>query len=263
MADARTIRNMLRCADGLTLYAVERDNGMESGNRDTRNKRIRELLSGMTVFYELPESILDSFDSRLEAARNCLDNERASLQDQHALVRGLSRFAADLELIGEDPRSELLQIWDQFADMAVYRSWDVKAIRLAEAWDRLDNILNRLTAQQNIVFTRIYLSGEDGPALSDFEGGVLIDAEGVASTYLFDDMRQQYPEIKEWTAHCTVWQAGYGEGTPIPATEMDLDIMRRLGDDVLQLEGITSQSEAIEVIVKACPEQEQGPIMKL
>lgn len=265
MSDARTIGAMLRCIDGLTLYAIQRQQncGIESGNQEARNELARELVCGLTSFYGLPEGISKAFDSRLEAAHGYRASETAGIQEQRSVVTGLSHFAADLEQAGSDPRPRLLQILDLFDDIEQYCSWDVNIIGLNEAQNRLNVILNRLTALQDIVFTHIHLSGEDGPTLSDFEGGVRINAESIADTFLFDDMREQYPEITEWTARCTVWQAGYGKGTPMPATEMDLDIMRRAGDDFLKWEGIVARSDTIEITVKAWPGLEQGPIMKL
>ncbi len=234
--------------DGLTLYAIERQIGFEthqsgrlSLNPEWRNSRTRELIHGIAGLYDLSgeaESMVRSFDDRLHQAQCCFASELATKAQQFATVQGLLQYARDLAQQPHDTREQLLLVRDHFEDMVPYLSWDASGNGLYPARDWLDRTLAQMTAQQDILFTHVILGSESGPALSDFIGGAVTDSAGIADTYLYADMSDQYPEIEIWPALCTVYRGGYGQGNVQNATELDLGIMRQYGDSFLDLEGL-------------------------
>jgi len=234
--------------NGLALYAIERQTGFETHqpgglplNPEWRNSRTREMIRGIADLYDLAdeaESMVRSFDDRLHQAQCCLGAELPTKRQQYETVQGLLRYAQDLVQQPHDTRERLLLVRDHFEDMTAYLPWDASGNGLYPARDWLDRALAKITAKQNILFTHIILGSERGPAMSDFIGGAVTDAAGIANTYLYADLSDQYPEIEIWPALCTVYRGGYGQGNVQNATELDLGIMRQYGDSFLDLEGL-------------------------
>ena len=248
------------CIDGLTLYAIERTLAFETHqkfarNPKKRNTQIREMIKNLAEFYKLSENIkadfLEPFDERLREAKRSFGAEIASLEQQKAVVNGLALYAERLAEEPTDKRPELLRVQYLLDDISCYLPWDSEKLSINPERDHLDRMLASLTALRNILFTRVLLGPERGPAMSDFVAGAVEDEAGVLGTCLYDDMHGQYPEIKKWPALCTVYRGGYCRGKPEIATEMDLQIMRATGDKFLDLEGIEWCSGTYEFTVHA------------
>jgi hypothetical protein len=244
--------------DGLALYAIERqtlETHQPRGlplNPEWRNSRTRELIRGIADLSNLgdkAESIIKSFDDRLQQAQCCSAVETSTKRQQYETVQGLLQYAKDLVQQPYDMREQLLIVKDHFEDMAACLSWDASGNGLYPARDWLDRALARMTAQQNILFTHVILGSERGPAMSDFISGAITNAVDVANTCLYDDFSGQYPEVEMWPALCTVYCGGYGQGNIQNATEHDLSIMRQYGDSFLDLKGVIVCHYPIELSV--------------
>lgn len=257
-----------RCVDALIHYTAERQAGFEKHqgggilpNPKARSNRTRELIRGMAGLYGLDaECCTERLDEQLRTARSCVGVEMLSTADQQNMVKQLLHYVSDLAIQPQDNREQMLLVSDHFEDMAACLSWDVDSSKLNPARDWLNRKLSALTAQQDILFTRILLGAERGPVSSDFVGGAVTDAAGVADTYLFDDLSEQYPEIDAWPALCTVYRGGYGHGEVRNATEMDLGIMRRRGDSFVELEGIVVCSYPTEITITKDQQQKTGGV---
>lgn len=260
MAEDTNQRLARNCIDGLTLYAIERTLAFETHqkfatNPENRNAQIREMIKNLAGFYKLSENteadFLEPFDSGLRKAKHSFGAEIASLKQQKAVVNCLALYADRLAEEPTDKRPELLRIQYLLDDIFCYLPWDSEKLKINPERDHLDRMLASLTARRNILFTRVLLGPERGPAMSDFVAGAVEDEASVMGTSLYDDMHWQYPEIKEWPALCTVHRGGYGRGKPEDATETDLQIMRATGDNFLDLEGIEWCSGTYEFTVHA------------
>ena len=243
-----------RCIHGLTQYAAERRLGFEKHqtgnigiNPERREERSRTLIRRIAEYYgfgEEAQALVDKFDRRVGDARRCFGIEILVVAEQRETVQGLLAYAKTLagDQIAEgskDNREQLLAVSDHFEDMATCLSWDVSALGLYNARDWIDNALPRLTAWENILFTRLLIGGERRPNGSDFVSGKILEPAEVAATQLYGELSRQYPEISEWPAVCTVYWGGNGlRGTPRKATELDLGIMRRYGDSFVELDSI-------------------------
>ncbi len=235
--------------EGLTTYAIERQNGMERHQppdatpwAETRRAWISGILQGMAELESIdsgPE-LLERFDQRLEQAGQCFAVETASVRMQRETIRGLQNYASALERQGGDPRPRMKQVYDLLEDMVTHLSWDSRANGLWDALDQLEQSLPRLTAQQPIRFTRILLGGEIGPGDSGFVSGVVRTAEEVMDTELYAEQTRQHPEMTEWPAICVTYNGG-GRDIPIglrDATEFDLELMRMAGTRFLDLPSV-------------------------
>lgn len=234
MDTAQEHKTGFRCIEGLIHYAVERQLGFEAHqqngppsqmNPERRNDRTRELTRGIAEVYHFTDkaagAFVAAFNDRLRAARTCFATETLPQPRQRETVQGLLLYARRLSEQPGDRRQRLLQISDHFEDMASCLSWDAQANGLYPARDWMDHTLARLTALSNILFTRVLIGPERGPTQSDFAGGRVTDAEGMAETRLFKELSNQYPEIGRWPAICTVYRGGYGTGKPTDAAELD------------------------------------------
>jgi hypothetical protein len=260
-----------RCIGGLGLYAIERRLGFEINqklsaglvpNPAKRNIQVRNMIKSLAAFWGLSENIeaefLKPFDESLKTAQHCLASETASFGQQKEIIRGLSRYADRLPEAATDARPELLRVRSLLEDIYVYLPWDAEKLRINPVRDHIDRTLASLTALRNILFTRVLLGAERGPAMSGYVSGVVTDEADVLNTSLYDELREQYPEIKEWPAICTIYLGGYGEGKHENATELDLQIMRETGDAFLDLEGIDYCGGTYEFKAHAAqPEPEQ------
>lgn len=254
--------DVFRCIEGLTLYAAERDICMESGDTDARIRRIRRLISGMSELYGLPE-LPEVYDKRISAARGCSASEIAGISQQKDAVWGLVCYAKDLAPGPDDSRSMMLEIQKLFDEMYAYLPWNPWGSGPNGARDVLALLLRTATAQQNIVFTRVLLGGDRDPSASDFVSGAVTDARSVSNTQLFAELTREHPEMNRWPCLCTVWRGGYGRGNPVPATDLDLEIIRQSGDRFLKSEGVICCGPEHQITIETEPQIEAGPRMKL
>ena len=254
------------CIGGLIHYAAERQAGFEKHqpaglalNPEKRNERTRELISGIAELYGLSgekEIYLQALDERLLACKTSFGIEILSTNKQGELIKDLLGYSRDLSNKLSDPRQQMLLVSDHLEDMVSHITWDPNRNGLYHARDWINFELPKITAHQNILFSRIILGAEMGPAASDFVCGAVRDPEGVRESNLFDDMSGQYPEVESWPAICTVYRAGRLLEKPRDATEMDLDIMRRYGDRFVSLEGISVCVYPVEMKVNTIDSQD-------
>ncbi len=240
--------NIPLVAEGLTAYAIERQNGFERHRNDgappwTEQRRFwtDAILQGMArLVGEVPDpSLMDRYDHELEQARGSL-TVPASAQLQNGTIIELRNFISALESTGDDRRRQIDVVRELLEDMASHLPWAAADNALDHARDEADRALVRMTAQMPIRFTRILLGGERGPCESGFVSGAVTDAEAVKDTELYERMSQQHPEITDWPAICTVY---VGRGLPsalgtVDATDFDLEIMERIGDRFLDERGV-------------------------
>lgn len=127
-------KEILVMADRLTVYAIERQAGMERHQppgsplwMEQRRLWTDSILQGMARLEGLtPDSkLIEQFDQRLEAARGYSAVECLPPKEQAALVRALSRYISALEDASGDHRRQIAVIGDLFEDMVTHRSWDL------------------------------------------------------------------------------------------------------------------------------------------
>ena len=236
-------------ADGLTAYAIERQNDFErhlpqgrSPWAESRRFWIDAILQGMVRLEggtPGPE-MMEQFDQRLAAAHDCAAAETLTPAEQEELVRSLRNYASALEDTGEHRGLQVAVVRELLEDMATHLSWDSSANGLDHARDEVDSILLRMTARKPIHFTRILLGGDMGPADDDFVPSIVTDVDGVRGTKLFARLSQTHPEVEEWPAIATVWLCGGQTATAatVPADELELKIIREVGTRFLDYPGV-------------------------
>lgn len=259
-------KEILVMADRLTVYAIERQAGMERHQppgsppwMDQRRLWTDSILQGMARLEGLTPDpkLMEQFDQRLEAAQGCFAAECLPPKEQSVLVRNLSRYISALESAGGDHRRQIAVIGDLFEDMATHLSWDLTGSGLLRARDQAEITLQRMTAQMPIRFTRVLLGGDAGPYWeSGFVSSCVSDAEAVKATAVYEKARRLHPGITEWPALCTVY---VGRDLPIAlgtldACEFDLKIMNRMGDRFLDEPGVGCVGGPFQMMVSRGPE---------
>ena len=237
-------------AEGLTAYAIERQNGFDRHKQkgfppwaERRRLWTDAILQGMARLEgQVPDpKQMERFDCELEQAHNGFCTVPASPQLQQETIRNLRCFVSALETAGGDRRRQVNMVWKLLDDMSSHLPWAGKDNGLDRARDEAEYALCRMTAQLPICFTRVLLGGDTGPHwVSGFVSGSVTDAEAVKRTAVYRDALRQYPEVKEWPALCTVC---VGRNFPsaigtVPACAFDLEIMNRIGDGFLKEQGV-------------------------
>lgn len=247
----------LECIRGLTYYAMERqaDNLTHLNptefqiHLENRNAKIRNMIIHLSRFWglsaNLETEILKPFDDNICSAHCPAKIEIAGADQQKAVVSGLSRYADEL-IRTVDARSELMRVRNLLEDIAAYLPWNVFYQKAEPLRDQIDFPLASATARQNILFTHILLGAETGPAGSDFLSGAMEDEEGIRGTELFENLKTQHPEIRNWHTICTLYRCGNGLELPRNASSLDLQIMREKGENFLDLKGVTCCRMPIE-----------------
>lgn len=264
--------NIPLVAEGLTAYAIERQNGWERHQPEgappwqaQRRLWTDAILQGMARLegLEPDHRLMEQYDQRLEDAHNCAAVETLPVNEQTALIHDLSRYVSALEATGDDRRRQIDVVGKLLGDMITHRSWGLTDNGLSSTREQVESTLLRMTAQMPIRFTRVLLGGERGPCESDFVSGSVTDADAVKATALYERVSQQYPEVTEWPSICTVY-VGRGLDSAwgtTDASDFDLGIMREVGDRFLNLPGIRFVGGG-ELKIPA-EELTQGPQMNL
>lgn len=236
-------------AEGLTAYAIERQNGIERNQppdtppwAEQRRGWIEDILQNYSEMDGTVngKDLINSFDKRLEQAGKCFAVEPASVKLQRDTIRSLQSYASKLEHQPGDPRHKMMNVYKLLEDMIFHLSWNSRVNGLWDAISQLEQALPRLTARQPIRFTRILLGGEIGPGDTGFVSGTVSTAEEVMDTELYAEVSQRYPEVDEWPAVCVIYNCGERE-MPFDvrdATEFDLELMRMAGVRFLDLPGL-------------------------
>ncbi len=243
--------NLPLVAEGLTAYAIERQNGYERHQpegtptwQEQRRFWTDAVLQGMARLDGLTPDprLMERFDLELEQARGCYFTVPSAPQTQRDTIRELRRFAAALEAAGDDRRRQVNVVRELLEDMSLQPHWwSGSGSELDRACDEADRALAHMTAQMPIRFTRILLGGDAGPHwASGFVSGSVTDAEAVKQTAVYLEAVRNYPEITDWPALCTVYvgrDLSSALGT-VDASGFDLEIMNRSGDRFLREEGV-------------------------
>lgn len=239
-----------RVAEGLTAYAIERQNGFERRQQDgvpswmeQRRFWTDAILQGMAKLEggQPDPALMKRYDRELEQARGCHFFVPATRQMQKDTIRELRRFVSELEADGNDRRRQVDVVWKLLEDMTLHLPWARADNGLDHVRDQAERALRRMTARMPIRFTRILLGGDAGPHWgSGFAPGSVTDEEGLRQTDVYREMVQDYPEVKSWPALCTVYTGGgqYDAVISVPASDFDLEIINRAGDDFLKERGV-------------------------
>jgi len=260
-------------AEGLTVYSIERQNGMERHQpegtppwMEQRRFWTDAILQGMARLEGLqPDTkLMERYDQRLREARGCTAAEPLPLREQTALIRELGRFICALEATGDDRRRQIAVVGDLLDDMFTHRSWGLWENGLSQAREQVEGTLLRMTAKMPIRFTHVLLGGDDDPHwVSGFVSGSVKDIEAVKKSSVYAEAVQTYPEIMDWPALCVVY-VGRGLDSALwtrDACEFDLEIMDRAGDRFLDERGIRCVGGPYQMIVpvEICAEQSPEP----
>ena len=237
------MENNGKMIEGLTAYATQRQIGFENhpypGERqpEVRNEWIRGMLLGMASSPEDAQKHIEQFDCRLRRAAGCFAVEPASRKVQRETVDGLRRYITELEAAQADPRGQLIPVQELLEDMAAWLPWAGGDIGLDTARDQVESAILHTTLRQPLRFTRVVIGGEWGPYESGFVPGVMKTAAEIMATELYRDFAALHPEKKEWPSLCTVYTCGPGLVFR-DASPLDLEIMNREGDRILDYRGV-------------------------
>ena len=251
-------------AEGLTAYAIERQNGFERRQQEglppwagRRRLWTDAILQGMARLEgQVPDpKQMERFDYELERVHGGFCTVPASLRLQQETIQNLRRFVSALETSGGDRRRQINVIWKLLEDMSSHLPWAGKDNGIDRARDEAEYALCRMTARLPICFTRVLLGGDAGPHwVSGFVSGSVTDAKAVQRSAVYRNALRQYPEVREWPALCTVC---VGRDLPstigtVSACAFDLDILNRIGDRFLKEQGV-QQVYARQMIVSVSP----------
>ena len=252
-------------AEGLTTYAIERQNGFERHQQkgfppwaERRRLWTDAILQGMARLEgQVPDpELMEHYDQELKEARGQFFTTPATRDMQRDTILHLRVYLYTLAEAGGDRRRQVNMVWKLLDDMSSHLPWAGKDNGLDRALGEAEYALCRMTAQLPICFTRVLLGGDAGPHwVSGFVSGSVTDAEAVRRTAVYRDALRQYPDVKEWPALCTVC---VGRNFPsaigtVPACAFDLEIMNRIGDGFLEEQGVR-QVYARQMILFASPE---------
>ena len=263
--------NIPLVAEGLTAYAIERQNGWERSQRkdaptwmEQRRFWTDTILQGMARLdgQEPNPKLMERFDQELKSARGSAATVPASPKLQRGTIRALRNFVSALEATGDDRRRQVDVVRELLEDMSSHLPWACADNGLDLACAEAEYALRRMTAQMPIRFTRILLGGDAGPHwASGYASGAVTDVEAVKRTAIYQEAVRDYPEIKSWPALCTVY---VGRDLPsalgtVDASDFDLEIMNRAGDQFLKERSVRWVSGAYQMTV---PVQEQIRVLK-
>lgn len=266
--------------EGLTAYAIERQNGFERRQQDGAPTWMEQrrfwtdaILRGMArLDGEEPDpKLMGQFDRELEQARSSAATVSTSPELQRDTIRELRRFISALETDGNDRRRQVDVVWKLLEDMASHLPWACGNNGLDQARSQAEQALRRMTARMPIRFTRVLLGGDAGPHwASGYTPDSVTDEEGLRQTAIYREAVRDYPEVKSWPALCTVYTGGgqYGPAICVPASNFDLEIINRAGDDFLKERGVCWTGGSYQMAVDTAPtmdgqREETGPWMGL
>lgn len=265
--------NIPLVAEGLTAYAIERQNGWERHQPEgappwqaQRRLWTDAILQGMARLEEqVPDpKLMEQFDRELEQAGGSAAAVPASLQLQRGTIQNLRNFVTALEDTGDDRRRQVNVVRELLEDMASHLPWASKDNRLDLARDEAERSLVRMTAQMPIRFTHIALGGDAGPHwASGFVSGSVTDAETVKQSAVYQGALRDHPEITNWATLCVVY---VGRGLPsalgtVDASDFDLEIMNRTRDRFLDERGVRWLSGPYQMTIAATLEMAKPEII--
>ena len=247
-------------AEGLTAYAIERQNGWERHQpegappwMERRRFWTDAILQGMAQLQgACPDpKLLEQFDCELEQSRRGFAAVPASPQLQKETIRNLRNFVSALEDAGGDRRRQINVVRELLEDVASHLPWAGADNGLDLARDESENALRRMTAQMPIRFTRILLG---------FVSGSVTSAGGVRQTSVYQDAVREHPDIAEWPALCTVYVGRHLRlpSQAVDASDFDLEIMNRAGDRFLDEQGVCRLEGFYQMTISSGTEEAQA-----
>lgn len=257
-------------AEGLTAYAIERQNGWERHQpegappwMERRRFWTDAILQGMAQLQgACPDpKLLEQFDCELEQSRRGFAAVPASPQLQKETIRNLRNFVSALEDAGGDRRRQINVVRELLEDVASHLPWAGADNGLDLARDESENALRRMTAQMPIRFTRILLGGDAGPHWAGgFVSGSVTSAGGVRQTSVYQDAVREHPDIAEWPALCTVYVGRHLRlpSQAVDASDFDLEIMNRAGDRFLDEQGVCRLEGFYQMTISSGTEEAQA-----
>lgn len=240
--------NFSRAARELAFYAAERQVGFERHQGGQiwqpmeRNEWIRGILRGMAEMSGTdPGEFTGILDYCLETSRGAFAVEPVTWSVQRHMIQSLCRYIDGLEWMEGDQRARVKDVARLLDDISACLSWDASRIGVYPARDQAEAQLLRMTVRRPIRFTRVLVGGDLDPGGVEFVPGLVNDAKGVRGVQLFQQTVREYPERKEWPAICTVCLGGGGRlgNGVIDADELDMAVIREVGDRILKHPGIS------------------------
>lgn len=210
-------------AEGLAAYAIERRFGFERHRPDgapsweaVRAMWISTVLGEMDDMSSGRSLLLDLYHQRMKEAEGISAAEPAPLQLQQDTIKGLSEYVSALSRMAGDNRHEIFAVRELLDDMGSHLPWAGSSDIQSKVIDQANRELRRMTAQQPIRFTRLFLGWERGPAGSTFLPGLVTQADEILASDFFDEMRWRHGYDK-WPALCVAYTGG-GRGHYLPIT---------------------------------------------
>lgn len=256
--------NIPLVAEGLTAYAIERKNGIERHQppdgppwADRRRFWTDAILQGMARLEgEFPDpSLMERYDRELRDTGSHSFTVPATRGTQQDTILYLRAYLSALEEAAGDRRLQAGVVQELLEDMASHLHWACENNDLDLAIDDAEQTLRTMTARLPIRFTRVLLGGDDGPFWEcGFVSGCVNDAEAVKATAVYERACRLHPEIKEWPVLCNTYVGGallFTQGSA-DASEYDLEIINRAGDDFLKAHGISHAGGPHQMTVPAC-----------
>lgn len=256
--------HILLVAEGLTTYAIERQNGIErhqppDGPPWANRRRFwaDSILQGMAKLEGcLPDpALMERYDQELREAKGRFFIVPATRDMQRDTIFYLRAYLSALEEAGGDRRLQAEVVQKLLEDMSSHPHWTSTDNGLDRAVDDAEQVLRAMTARLPIRFTRVLLGGDDSPCWEcGFVSGCVDDAEGVKATAVYERACRLHPEIKEWPVLCNTYVGGtllFTQGSA-DASEYDLEIINRAGDDFLKAHRISHAGGPRQMTVPAC-----------
>ena len=242
--------NIPLVAQGLTAYAIERQNGWERRQREGAPTWMEQrrfwtdaILQGMARLNgEEPDpKLMEQFDHELEQAHGSAAAVSASAKLQKETIRDLRRFVSALRDAGGDRRRQVDVVWKLLDDMSSHLPWAHMDNGLNLACDEAEHTLQRMTAQMPIRFTYILLGGDAGPHWANgYASGAVTDIKAIKQTAIYQEAVRDYPEVTSWPALCAVYVGRNLSPAceAADASDFDLEIMNRAGAQFLNERGV-------------------------
>ncbi len=256
--------NISLVTEGLTTYAIERQNGFQrqqppDGPPRAEQRRIwtDSILQSMARLEgKAPDlALMERYDQELSEAKGRFFIIPAAQDMQRNTILYLRAYLSALEDAGGDRRLQAEVVQQLLEDMASHLHWACADNGIDRARDDAERVLRRMTARMPVRFTCVLLGGDAGPYwVSGFVSGCVRDAEGVKATDVYEKARRLYPEVTKWPALCTTLTGGNPSSAQgaVDASEYDLKIMNQLRDRFLKEPGIRYVGAAHQMIVSAC-----------
>ena len=164
--------NIPLVAEGLTTYAIERQNGFQrqqppDGPPWAEQRRIwtDSILQSMARLEgKAPDlALMERYDQELSEAKGRFFIIPAAQDMQRNTILYLRAYLSALEDAGGDRRLQAEVVQQLLEDMASHLHWACTDNGIDRARDDAERVLRRMTARMPVRFTRVLLGGDAGP----------------------------------------------------------------------------------------------------